>query len=265
MSPCSFLQFIMSCFIIYCNFKVESFDQRVYHIASNSNVDVIDVRHNFSTFPSKSDLRTGVLSRNACSILCSLNTLFACKGFEYSKETKECKLVSGFLSGVSTGDNLTRYRLKEVCPQGTTYASSIKSCLILKTTKMTWSDARDACNGMQLNFHPITLDTPEANLALRTLLISLPSTTTSGCQNWADWTVWTSGRTLLSSRPNFFWQPYKDGTIFSIVGYKNWSSGQPDFLYYTGYGCLHPFLDTFEWDDVSCDCMWCVVCQLDLY
>ncbi|ESO11198.1 hypothetical protein HELRODRAFT_183439 [Helobdella robusta] len=231
-----FIILAIVCFTINCLTNVASVEQRVYHIAKNSNVDVIDVRHNFSTFPNKSNLRTGVRSRISCSIFCSLNKLFVCKGFEFDEHSKECKLVSGFLSGVSAspGKTVVRYRVKEVCPPYASYSWLVKSCLNLSLISFTWSNARDACNNMPLKFHPITLDTPDANLALKLFLEPLsPSTYTSG----NDWKIWTSGRTVSNIKlSEFTWQPYSNGTTFSFSGYQNWSSGQPDNFDVNLYG-----------------------------
>ncbi|ESO11179.1 hypothetical protein HELRODRAFT_183419 [Helobdella robusta] len=148
--------------------------QSRYHRANNTLIDVIDVRYNFSNGPPKNKSVFGIRSCIACSALCLSEESFACKGFECRNGINECKLVTAFLTGVSNsaGNLKERYRLKEACPATTTYVPSMRSCLVLIPRPMTWLTARDECNNMTLNFHPLIIDSLDTNLALKNYLNS---------------------------------------------------------------------------------------------
>ncbi|ESO11177.1 hypothetical protein HELRODRAFT_194879 [Helobdella robusta] len=204
---------------VYCydkgaiNFKRQS----LYHVASNTNVDVIDARYNFSNRPVNRKSLFGIRSRNLCSVLCLAENLFACKGFEFEAGTGFCKLVTGFLTGDygSSFGNLQKFRTKEVCPVNSTYVPSIRSCVTLMVGKMKWSDGRVMCNNWTSNSHPVILDRSDTFNAVQIYLNSIPMATLTQCKDMINWKIWTSG--IQQQSGGIVWQPYRDGVMFPIA------------------------------------------------
>ncbi|ESN91581.1 hypothetical protein HELRODRAFT_165635 [Helobdella robusta] len=205
--------------------------QTLYQLASNTNIDVIDVRYNYSSKLSNSRSVAKVPSRSVCSMFCSSEVLFSCAGFEYEDSFKKCLLLNSFSSGVNISPRIVRFRIREAaCPANSTYHPSIRSCLTLIVGSMTWSDARAKCNNLNLNFHPLVINSNEVFVTLQRYWSSLPAESTNQCKGGSYWKIWTCGRWKLDVPSPFHWQPYQGCATFPFV-YTRWDSGQPDNLY----------------------------------
>ncbi|ESO11178.1 hypothetical protein HELRODRAFT_183418 [Helobdella robusta] len=135
-----------------------------YHVASNINIDVIDVRYDVINGQTEYMLVSEVRSKIECSMRCFSEKMFVCRGFEHDDSSGECSLVSAFKSGVNRSESsTTRYRLKEDCPPDTIYFSALKSCLKLISNSFSWYEARREC--LKENFHPLIIDEAQYLLA----------------------------------------------------------------------------------------------------